>query len=82
MTLKPTAILNRLYSRKGESVMEDETFKELFQRLMDQYEMDPETAATLLQRILNILQNNSDHTLQTNSKHEILIEYQEGEERL
>lgn len=82
MTLKPTAILNRLYSRKGESVMEDETFKELFQRLMDQYEMDPETAATLLQRILNILQNNSDHTLQKDSKHEILIEYQEGEERL
>lgn len=35
--------------------MSDEEFCELFQRLIEKYELDPETAARLLQQILEIL---------------------------
>ena len=35
--------------------MSDEEFRELFQRLIEKYELDPETADRLLQQILEIL---------------------------
>ena len=35
--------------------MEDKEFRELFQRIVDQYELEPDIAEELLQRILNIL---------------------------
>ena len=35
--------------------VEDKEFQELFQRIVDQYELDPDLAEELLQRILNIL---------------------------
>ena len=37
--------------------MEDKEFRELFQRIIDQYELEPDIAEELLQRILNILLN-------------------------
>ena len=37
--------------------MEDANFKELFQRIVDRYELAPDVAAELLQRILAILKN-------------------------
>ena len=62
--------------------MEDAKFKELFQRIVDRYELVPEVAAELLQRILAILKNTEDEALQSDSKYEILIEHQEREEML
>jgi hypothetical protein len=35
--------------------VEDKEFQELFQRIVDQYELEPDIAEELLQRILNIL---------------------------
>ena len=35
--------------------MNEEKFKKLFQRIVDMYQISPETAAELLQRILMIL---------------------------
>lgn len=35
--------------------MEDKEFQELIQRIVDQYELAPDIAEELLQRILNIL---------------------------
>ena len=37
--------------------MEDANFKELFQRIVDRYELAPDVASELLQRILAILKN-------------------------
>ena len=37
--------------------MDEEKFKKLFQRIIDMYQISPETAAELLQRILVILSN-------------------------
>lgn len=54
--------------------MEEEKFKELFQMIVDRYELAPDVAAELLQRILAILRNTADDPLQTESKYEILIE--------
>ena len=62
--------------------MEDAKFKELFQRIVDRYELAPDVAAELLQRILAILKNTEDESLQSDSKYEILIEHQEREEML
>ena len=62
--------------------MEDANFKELFQRIVDRYELAPDVAAELLQRILAILKNTEDETLQSDSKYEILIEHLEREEML
>ena len=62
--------------------MEDANFKELVQRLVDQYELAPDVAAELLQRILTILKNTEDEALQSDSKYEILIEHLEREEML
>ena len=58
--------------------MEDANFKELFQRIVDRYELDPDVAAQLLQRIL-ILLKNKEESLQSDSKYEILIEQLERE---
>ena len=62
--------------------MEDEYFRELFQRIVDRYELAPDVAAELLQRILIILNNTEDKSLQSDSKYEILIEHLEREEML
>jgi hypothetical protein len=62
--------------------MEDANFKELFQRIVDRYELAPDVAAELLQRILAILKNTEDESLQSDSKYEILIEHLEREEIL
>ena len=62
--------------------MEDANFKELFQRIVDRYELAPDVAAELLQRILAILKNTEDEALQSDSKYEILIEHLEREEML
>ena len=62
--------------------MEDANFKELFQRIVDRYELAPDVAAELLQRILAILKNSEDESLQSDSKYEILIEHLEREEML
>ena len=62
--------------------MEDENFKELFQRIVNRYELAPDVAAELLQRILAILKNTEDESLQSDSKYEILIEHLEREEIL
>lgn len=35
--------------------MDDEDFRKLFERLVENYELDPEVADKLLQRILEIL---------------------------
>ena len=60
--------------------MEDANFKELFQRIVDRYELAPDVAAELLQRILAILKNTENDPLQTEPKYEILTEYLEREE--
>ena len=62
--------------------MEDSNFKELFQRIVDRYELAPDVAAELLQRILAILKNTEDEALQSEPKYEILIEQAEREEML
>ena len=62
--------------------MEDTNFKELFQKIVDRYELAPEVAAELLQRILTILENTENESLQSDSKYEILIEHLEREEML
>ena len=62
--------------------MEDANFKELFQRIVDRYELAPDVAAELLQRILAILKNTEDEALQSDSKYEILIEHLEREDLL
>ena len=62
--------------------MVDANFKELFQRIVDRYELAPDVAAELLQRILAILKNTEDESLQSDSKYEILIEHLEREEIL
>ena len=62
--------------------MEEANFKELFQRIVDRYELAPDVAAELLQRILAILKNTEDEALQSDSKYEILIEHLEREEML
>lgn len=62
--------------------MEDANFKELFQRIVDRYELAPDMAAELLQRILTILKNAEAKPLQINSEYEILTEYLEREEML
>ena len=62
--------------------MEDTKFKELFQSVVDRYELSANVAAELLQRILAILKNSEDESLQSDSKYEILIEHLEREEIL
>ena len=57
-------------------------FKELFQRIVDRYELPPDVAAELLQRILTILKNTEDKTLQSDAKYEIRIKCIEREELL
>ncbi len=46
--------------------MEEAIFKELFQRIVDQYELAPDVAAELLQKILTILKNTENNHLQAN----------------
>ena len=62
--------------------MEDASFKELFQRIVDRYELAPDVASELLQRILAILKNTEGEPLQSDSKYEILIEHLEREDLL
>lgn len=40
--------------------MDDEDFRKLFERLIENYELDPEVADKLLQQILEILYGNKD----------------------
>ena len=54
--------------------MDDTMFKDLFQWIVDRYELAPEVADRLLQRILAILKNTEAESLQSDSKYEILIE--------
>ena len=54
--------------------MEEAIFKELFQRIVDQYELSSDKAAELLERILTILENTAFEHLQTDPKYEILIQ--------
>lgn len=60
--------------------MEDTDFKELFQGIVDRYELDPDIAADLLQRILKILEKMEPNNLQFDPKCEILTEHKEGED--
>ena len=62
--------------------MEDANFKELFQRIVNRYELAPDVAAELLQKILRILKSAEEDNLQSDSKYEILTEYLEREEIL
>jgi hypothetical protein len=62
--------------------MEDTKFKELFQSVVDRYELSANVAAELLQRILLFLENTEDKTLQSDAKYEILIRRIEREELL
>ncbi|MBO5130128.1 MAG: hypothetical protein J6B95_07275 [Oscillospiraceae bacterium] len=62
--------------------MEDANFKELFQRIVNRYELAPDVAAELLQKILKILKSAEEDNLQSDSKYEILIEHLEREEML
>lgn len=62
--------------------MEDANFKELFQRIVNRYELAPDVAAELLQKILKILKSAEEDNLQSDSKYEILTEYLEREEML
>ena len=62
--------------------MEDTKFKELFQSVVDRYELSANVAAELLQRILAILKNTEGEPLQSDSKYEILIEHLKREEML
>ena len=59
--------------------MEDAKFKELFQKIVDQYELTPDAASQLLQRILAILKNAA---VLLDSQCEILTQYLESEEML
>ena len=62
--------------------MEDAKFKELFQSIVDRYELNPDVAAELLKRILSILKNTEKEPLQSDGKYEILIKCIEREELL
>ena len=62
--------------------MEDTKFKELFQSVVDRYELSADVAAQLLQRILLILEKTEEKSLQSDSEYEILIEHLEREEML
>lgn len=60
--------------------MEDADFMELFQRIVDRYELEPHVAEKLLQRILFVLKTKEGRPLKNDSKYEILIEHFEREE--
>jgi hypothetical protein len=60
--------------------MEDAYFKELFQRIVDWYELTPDVAAELLQKILIILKNTEYEALKSNPEYEIVIAHLEREE--
>ena len=62
--------------------MEDANFKELFQTIVELYELAPDVASELLQRILAILNDTENEDLQSESKYEILIKHMEREEML
>ena len=48
--------------------MEEENFKKLFQKIVNCYELAPEVARELLNRILEILNNTKDESSQPDSK--------------
>lgn len=54
--------------------MDDKDFAELFQSVVDRYELDPVTAEQLLQKILAILEKDRKESLQREEKYEILME--------
>lgn len=62
--------------------MEEASFRELFQSIVDRYELDPGVAAALLQKILAILKNNENDPLPMDPKYKILIETLEREDNL
>ena len=41
-------------------MIEEEEFKQLFHRIVEMYQISPETASELLQRILTILADNQE----------------------
>lgn len=54
--LKLSSPLPRLINRKGEMGMDEaDQFRMLFQKIAEMYELSPEVAAELLQKILDIL---------------------------
>lgn len=54
--LKHSSPLPRLINRKGEMGMnEADQFRILFQKIAEMYELSPEVAAELLQKVLDIL---------------------------
>ena len=59
--------------------MENTKFKELFQRVVEQYALSPDAANELLQRILSALGDAENIPLQTDAQYEMLMEYLERE---
>lgn len=49
--------------------MDDEYFKQLFEGIVEAYQISPETAAELLQRILEILSRNTETEEGQNGNH-------------
>lgn len=49
--------------------MDDEYFKQLFEGIVEAYQISPETAAELLQRILEILSRNTETEEERNGNH-------------
>lgn len=59
--------------------MEEMNFKELFQKIVEHYELAPEAAEELQKRILTILNSTEDASLPSDFKYEILADYLERE---
>ena len=55
--------------------MEDADFRELFQQIVDRYELAPDVAAELLQRILWILKKAEDAPLRSEPNCEIPVKH-------
>ena len=62
--------------------MNEEDFKKLFRRVVEEYELSQEVAFALLKRILEILNNIENDHLQIETNYEILTEHLKREELL
>ena len=49
--------------------MDDKYFRQLFEGIVEAYQLSPETAAELLQRILEILSRNTETEEEQNGNH-------------
>ena len=56
--IKPFTFLIRLRIRGGERTVTEEEFKELIRKLIEQYQLTPQSAYELLQRIVKRLVEN------------------------